>query len=224
MLKRLLTRVTHRIHTMPVLVLMPHSRCNCRCVMCDIWKANHNKKELTVETLQEHIRSFEKLGVKHVALSGGEALMHSNLWKFCALLKSSGITIALLSTGLTLKAHAQAILEGCDEVIVSLDGAREKHNQIRNIPNAFEKLEEGVRTLKSLNKNFRVTGRTVLQKLNYRDYPNIVASAKAIGLIKFLFCRPMFRLVHSIGMSRGVMKRLFKSNSMLRKPTRWKLF
>src|SRR5262245_34701862 len=101
-LKRILNRTTHQLGTLPVLVLMPHSRCNCRCVMCDIWKANQNKKEITVEELSKHIESFRKLGVRQVALSGGEALMHSNLWKFCELLKSVGVKISLLSTGITL--------------------------------------------------------------------------------------------------------------------------
>src|SRR5690349_5167839 len=106
MLKRFLTRATDRIYELPVLVLMPHSRCNCRCVMCDIWKANQHKQELTVETLQKHVNAFKKLNVKHVALSGGEALMHTNLWRFCEVLKDAGIRIALLSTGVSLRAHA----------------------------------------------------------------------------------------------------------------------
>ena len=49
--KRQLTLTTHRIHTLPVVVLMPHSRCNCRCVMCDIWKANRNGTELSHDDL-----------------------------------------------------------------------------------------------------------------------------------------------------------------------------
>lgn len=187
MLKRLLTRVTDRIYDLPVLVLMPHSRCNCRCVMCDIWKANHNKQELTVETLQQHIDAFNKLNVKHVALSGGEALMHANLWRFCEVLKNAGIRIALLSTGISLKAHAEDVLKWCDEVIVSLDGPPAKHNEIRNIPNAFEKLAEGVSALKSRNQKFRVTGRTVLQKLNFREYPEIVNTAQGLGLDQISF-------------------------------------
>src|SRR5580658_8413997 len=28
----------HVIRELPVLVILPHSRCNCRCVMCDIWQ------------------------------------------------------------------------------------------------------------------------------------------------------------------------------------------
>src|SRR5579872_2796720 len=45
--RRQLTRSTHRIFSLPVLVLMPHSGCNCRCVMCDIWKANSDRRLLT---------------------------------------------------------------------------------------------------------------------------------------------------------------------------------
>jgi len=173
---------------MPVLVLMPHSRCNCRCVMCDIWKANHAKKEISVEDLAKHIDAFKKLRVKRVALSGGEALMHSNLWKLCDQLKSIGTKISLLSTGLTLKANANNIIRYTDDVIVSLDGGREVHNLIRNIPSAYEKLEEGVKDIKRTQPTFVITGRCVLQKRNFRDFSNIVRSARAMGLdhISFL--------------------------------------
>lgn len=187
MLKRILSLTTDRIHELPVLVLMPHSRCNCRCVMCDIWKANQNKQEITVEQLQPHIESFRKLGVKYVALSGGEALMHSNLWKFCEVLKSIGVKISLLSTGLTLKTNAENILKHVDEVIVSLDGSPEVHNRIRNIPAAFEKLSEGVRSLKELKPDFRITGRSVLQKLNFNHLIDIISTAKSLGLDQISF-------------------------------------
>ena len=45
--KRYRTLQTHRISALPVVILMPHSACNCRCVMCDIWKDNKNLKQLT---------------------------------------------------------------------------------------------------------------------------------------------------------------------------------
>lgn len=187
MIKRLRTLLTHRIESMPVLVLMPHSRCNCRCVMCDIWKANTEKKEISTDDLQKHIQSFQQLGVKRVALSGGEALMHSNLWVFCELLKKIGIKISLLSTGVTLKNHAQHVIQYCDDVIVSLDGSPEIHNQIRNIPNAFEKLAEGVMALRTIDPSFKVTGRTVLQKSNFRDFEGILKTAYELGLKQISF-------------------------------------
>lgn len=187
MLQRIATRLTHRIYKMPILVLMPHSRCNCRCVMCDIWKANAEKKEISSEDLARHIAAFKKLGVKRVALSGGEALMHSNLWKFCSQLRSMGAEISLLSTGLTIKTHAADIVSHCDDLIVSLDGSRDIHNSIRNIPNAFEKLSEGVKAIKSCDASFPVTGRCVLQKTNFADFFNIVESAHALGLDQLSF-------------------------------------
>ncbi len=187
MLKRLKNRITHHIHTLPILVLMPHSRCNCRCVMCDIWKANHEKREIAAEELEKHLIAFRKLGLKKVALSGGEALMHSNLWLFCDLLHSIDVKISLLSTGVTLKQHAKEVLQHCDDLIVSLDGSREIHNLIRNIPNAFERLEEGVKALKTASARFRITGRSVLQKKNFRDFPGIVRAAKDLGLDQISF-------------------------------------
>jgi len=156
-------------------------------VMCDIWKANSEKKEISAEELAKHISAFKQLGVKEVALSGGEALMHSNLWKFCDQLKTIGVKISLLSTGLTLRSNAAEVIEHVDDVIVSLDGSKEIHNSIRNIPLAFEKLADGVQELKKFKPSFRVTGRCVLQKQNFRDFFNIIRSAKEIGLNQISF-------------------------------------
>ena len=187
MVKRILTRATDRIYSLPVLVLMPHSRCNCRCVMCDIWKANDEKKEISAETLAIHLESFKKLGVRHVAFSGGEALMHSNLWIFCELLKSIDVKISLLSTGITLKACAKDVIKYTDDVIVSLDGPPNIHNQIRNLPSAFQKLEAGVRALKQIDPKFKVTGRCVLQRLNYKYLHEIIETSRSIGLDQISF-------------------------------------
>ena len=40
-------RVTGRLESLPILALSVHSACNCRCVMCDIWKANSEKREIS---------------------------------------------------------------------------------------------------------------------------------------------------------------------------------
>lgn len=187
LLKRLLNFTTHKIYNLPVLVMMPHSRCNCRCVMCDIWKANHDKREISADELRRHVQSFKKLGVREIVFSGGEALMHSNLWEFSSLLRSEKIKLTLLSTGLLLVKNARAIVDNLNGVIISLDGSKVIHDEIRQVPNGFDKLAEGVNALKSIDKNFPVTGRCVLQRHNYSDFQNIVTSAKAIGLDQISF-------------------------------------
>lgn len=187
MFKRLLTFANHKIYNLPIVVMMPHSRCNCRCVMCDIWKANHEKKEISADELQKHVKHFKRLNVREVVFSGGEALMHSNLWNLCSILREMDIKITLLSTGLLLERNANDIVSNCNEVIISLDGSQPVHDKIRNIPLGFEKLSAGIKELKRLKPEFRVTGRCVLQRYNYQDFINIVRSAKAILLDQISF-------------------------------------
>jgi Fe-coproporphyrin III synthase len=61
------------------------------------------------------------------------------------------------------------------------------HDKVRQIPHGFSKIAEGVGALKTLNAKFPVTGRCVLQRYNYADFPNIVHAAKAIGLDQISF-------------------------------------
>jgi len=186
-IKRLYSLKSHKIYSLPIVILMPHSRCNCRCVMCDIWKGNNNVKQLEEDDIIKLLDSLRRLDTKEVVMSGGEALMHPNFFRLCEIIKSRKIKITLLSTGLLLKKYASEILAKTDEVIVSLDGSREVHDKIRNIPNAYVKLKEGVQELKRLNPKFKVTARSVIQKENFRDFPNIVDAAKEIGLDQISF-------------------------------------
>jgi MoaA/NifB/PqqE/SkfB family radical SAM enzyme len=186
-LRRQATFTTHHLHTLPIVVLMAHSRCNCRCVMCDIWQANAVRRELTRDDLLPHLADLRRLHVQRVVLSGGEALMHSNLWLLCELLKEFAGSITLLSTGLLLETHADNVVKWCDEVIVSVDGSREVHDSIRRIPNAFDRLARGIASLRERVPGYPVSARCVLQRRNFRDLPNIIAAAHEIGLDRISF-------------------------------------
>ena len=142
--KRYRTLQTDIITALPIVILIPHSACNCRCVMCDIWKDNQNLKQLTEEDIRDLLATFKKFGTKQVLMSGGEALLHPNFFRFCEILRKESIKVSLLSTGLTLRKYAQQLIDNVYEVIVSLDGDEETHNAIRNIPDAYRKLKEGV--------------------------------------------------------------------------------
>ena len=72
-----------RLESLPILALSVHSACNCRCVMCDIWKANAEKREISSADLERHIDDIRALNVQRVMLTGGEPLLHRNLWSLC---------------------------------------------------------------------------------------------------------------------------------------------
>jgi MoaA/NifB/PqqE/SkfB family radical SAM enzyme len=185
--QRYRTLQTGRITALPIVILMPHSACNCKCVMCDIWKGNHNLKQLTQGDIEGLLGSLLRLGTRQVLMSGGEALLNPNFFKFCALLKKEGLRVTLLSTGLALSRHADNLLKWVDDIIISLDGDEVLHDKIRNIPGAFRKMKDGIQLLHAKNPSFRITGRTVIHRLNFHNLPGILDAAVALGLQQISF-------------------------------------
>ena len=181
------TLQTHKISALPIVILMPHSACNCKCVMCDIWKDNKNLKQLTEKDIESLLSSLKKFGTQEVVMSGGEALLNPNFFRFCEILQKEKIKITLLSTGLTLKRNTDEVLKFVNNIIVSLDGNEDVHDYIRNIPGAYKKLKEAAQHIKSINPSYRITGRTVIHKLNFKHWPSIIESAKEIGLNQISF-------------------------------------
>ena len=175
------------LERMPILILSPHNRCNCRCVMCDIWKIT-DAAEMSAEDLERHVASIESLGVAWAVFTGGEPLMHSDLFRLCGILRERAIRVSVLSTGLLLARYAAAIAENVDDLIVSLDGPPEIHDGIRRVPGAFAMLQAGVRTLREIRPDFQITARLTVQRMNRTHLRAAVAAARALGLngISFL--------------------------------------
>ena len=173
--------------SLPVLVLNIHNRCNCRCVMCDIWKRQETS-EISVAHLQSHRSAIRALGVRWVVLSGGEPLMHSDLESLCAWLKAEQVRLTLLTSGLLLSRRAETITRFVDDVIVSIDGPPEVHDRVRRVRGAFELIRKGVEALRRYRSNIRVTARTTVQKANFRVLRSTVDAAKDLRLdaISFL--------------------------------------
>ena len=174
------------LEKLPILILTPHNRCNCRCVMCDIWK-NTDAREMSAEDLERHVSSIERLGVEWAVFTGGEPLMHSDLFRLCDILRRRGIRVTVLSSGLLLDRNAAAIVASVDDVIVSLDGPPEVHDRIRGIPTAFQRLEAGVRTIQKIKPDFPISARCTIQRSNCSDLRATVAAARRLGLTDISF-------------------------------------
>jgi len=178
--------VTHVIENLPILLIDAHSRCNCRCVMCDIWKAAEHR-EFTLAQLESQIESIERLQVRWVVFTGGEPLMHSNLFALADLLRGRGIRVTILSTGLLFERFAGEIAEHIDDVIVSLDGPPEIHDRIRRIPGGFERIREGVRAIHGRRPQLLIGARCTVQGANHAALIDTVHAAKQIGLSSISF-------------------------------------
>jgi Fe-coproporphyrin III synthase len=177
----------HTIGALPVLVIHAHSSCNCRCIMCDIWKTEE-AKTFSVQDLERQLPAIRRLKVQWVVLSGGEPLMNRELPQLCAMLRKEGIRLTLLSTGLLLKKYAREVATSFDDVIVSLDGPREIHDQIRRVEGGFDLLETGIRELRAVRPEMHISARSTVQKANFCFMRETARAAKNLKLdgISFL--------------------------------------
>jgi MoaA/NifB/PqqE/SkfB family radical SAM enzyme len=149
--------------------------------MCDIWKGT-SEAELSAEELARHLADIETLQVKWVVFSGGEPLMHSDLFRLSDMLRSRGIRVTILSTGLLLKRFAKEVVAHVDDVIVSLDGPPHIHDQIRRIRGAFVQLEQGIGAIRNRNPKFPIAARCTVQRSNHNALAETAELAKLLQL------------------------------------------
>jgi MoaA/NifB/PqqE/SkfB family radical SAM enzyme len=171
---------------LPIVTLLPFSRCNCRCAMCDIWKEK-NATALSRHDVERLLPDLARLGTRRVVLSGGEPLMHPDLFGLVAPLKEAGIGLTLLSSGLLLERFAASVADTFDDVVVSLDGPAAVHDAIRGVPGAFERLCRGIAALRSGSPVPFLTGRCTVQRENLSRLRDTVDAARQAGLDRVSF-------------------------------------
>jgi MoaA/NifB/PqqE/SkfB family radical SAM enzyme len=149
--------------------------------MCDIWKRDATI-EIAAADLKRHHESIRQLGVEWVVISGGEPLMHRDLGGLCTFFRDLDVRLTLLTTGLLLTRRAAEVATFFDDVIISLDGTKAIHDEIRRVKGAFDLIESGVTAVRQIRPDMRITARTTVQKLNYCHLRGTVFSAKTLGL------------------------------------------
>jgi MoaA/NifB/PqqE/SkfB family radical SAM enzyme len=187
MARRARSRVSGRLESLPILALSVHSACNCRCVMCDIWKANADKREISAPDLARHIDAIRALRVQRVMLTGGEPLLHRNLWALCSQLQALRIRITLVTTGILIAPHAAEIAASVDTVVISLDGDRDVHDGIRRVKGGFDRIAAGVMALRAEYPTPRLIARSVVQHGNFASIDRTIAAAHRMGFDEISF-------------------------------------
>jgi MoaA/NifB/PqqE/SkfB family radical SAM enzyme len=124
-------------------------KCNSRCVMCNIWKMDHNG-EASVEEFAKFMQDDIFKKIEAVGINGGEPSLIPNLYEYAnEILKLPSLkSLNIISNGFSPKLlfnHLEKIYKACKKrgihfhVSISLDGVGETHNVVRGIPNVFEK-------------------------------------------------------------------------------------
>jgi MoaA/NifB/PqqE/SkfB family radical SAM enzyme len=120
-------------------------------------------------------------------LTGGEPLLHRNLWALCERLKALRIRITLVTTGLLIAQHAANIARSADTVVISLDGDGELHDAVRRVKAGFARIANGVMALRAEQPSPRLIARSVVQRANAGGLTDTIAAAHRMGFDEISF-------------------------------------
>lgn len=141
-----------------LLILDITHTCNLSCRICDIWKTSRNEKEMDLETVQSLLSQAEELGIRSVALSGGEVLSRADIFKILDHARALKIkNLGILSNGILIHKNLGKLkpylLDNTISPVISLDSLEEKrHNHLRNSDAAWQETVQGLRALGELKK------------------------------------------------------------------------
>ena len=180
---------------LPLVTLYITERCNSRCVTCDYWR--HGRDDMDLAAVTSLLPSLARLSTQMVLLSGGEPLLNPEWQAIAQTLRSNGLKVWLLTSGLALAKHARRAASLFDAITVSLDGTdAETYAAIRGL-NAFQKVCEGIRAAAAhgVPPAIRVT----LQRGNFRQLPAFVDLAKDLGAQQVSFLAVDVANPHAFG-------------------------
>lgn len=152
------------IRRKPRVLQMPiTSKCNSRCLTCNIWKYGE-KKDIDEVELRHVLNNSFFSKVESVGINGGEPTLHSNFVEVikAVLTLSSLKSIFVISNCINsdkLLEYLQEIYPLCKEkqvrlkLQVSIDGVDDIHNMVRGIKVSFE------RSLLVLHELYKSKGR-----------------------------------------------------------------
>jgi len=154
----------------PVVVWNITSKCNLRCVHCYANADGVNE----FEKASSFIDDLSSIKIPVLLISGGEPLMHKNIYEILEYAKSRGIQVALSTNGTLIDEEVAGRLKeiGVDYVGVSLDGMKETHDFFRGVKGAFEKAVEGL--LNARDAGILTGVRFTLTKYNLRDVESVL--------------------------------------------------
>lgn len=144
--------------------------CNLRCKHCYQEEYNNHMKKEDFYIILDKIEHFldGKILYPQINLTGGEPLLHPNIFEFLEEVVKRKIKFAILTNGTMIDKGMAKKIKYYNPLFVqiSIDGVEGTHDNIRGNGN-FEKALQGIDNLKS--ENIKVLVSFTAQKSNYKE-------------------------------------------------------
>ncbi len=175
--------------------------CNLKCRHC--WVAPKYQAPgtpapgLDVQLFRSIIEQAKPLGLSGVKFTGGEPLMHPDIFELLEVVRSEELRLTVETNGVLCTPELAVALKGASQntfVSVSLDGAdAATHEWVRGVTGSYEAALQGIRNL--VNAGFRPQVIMTIMQRNKGQMEAVVRLAEQLGAgsVKFNLLQPTER-------------------------------
>jgi MoaA/NifB/PqqE/SkfB family radical SAM enzyme len=167
-------------------------RCNCRCVMCDLWRTGDARNELPAErwiALLDELHSWTR--TLRVRFVGGEVLLKPGVFDILRRAVDLRFTVNLISNGLALRSernYRDLMNTGLRHITFSVDGRDAAiHDRNRGTPGLHNVVSELIRRMKGERPAMCVSLICILMRETVPQLAEYVRWAEGLGVDRILF-------------------------------------
>jgi MoaA/NifB/PqqE/SkfB family radical SAM enzyme len=172
------------------IALLLTTRCNARCVHCDIWKNDGKEQDaLTLAEWRQVLSEMRRwLGPVPICMTGGEALLRPDAPDIAAYAFGLGFFVEFLTNGYWKDQRRIERLARArpSRVTISVDGVGEAHNTVRGHHDFWEMTHQSIQTLRRLREQegfaYSIRLKTVIMAHNLDHVAEVAHFAAANGL------------------------------------------
>lgn len=170
----------------PVVIWNLIRRCNLACKHCYSISADHDfPGELSTGEIFSVMQDLKSFGVPVLILSGGEPLLHPDIFNISETAKDMGFYVGLSTNGTRInERNINAIAKiNYDYVGISIDGMRETHDHFRRKAGAFDASLHAMRLCRE--QGIKVGMRFTITMNNAHELPQVLDLMKSESIDKF---------------------------------------
>lgn len=148
--------------------------CDLACRHCGSRAGGARPDELSTEEAKDLARQMAALGVKEVALIGGEAYLHEGFLEVVRQIRGSGMQCTMVTGGRAITLERAALMKeaGVQSMAVSIDGTEESHDRLRGWVGSHAAAMSALRHGRAVGMQVAVN--TQINRLNIKELPYIV--------------------------------------------------
>jgi len=174
--------------------------CNLRCRHC--WIAPKYQSEgnsypaLDLDLFKSIIEQAKPLGLTGVKLTGGEPLLHPQIFEILEVIRKEDLSLNVETNGVLCTPELAGKMVACKNpfVSVSLDGAdAETHEWVRGVAGCFEAALKGIQNLAKVGLRPQVIMTIMRHNKNQMESLVRFAESSGAGSVKFNILQPTVR-------------------------------